>query len=362
MINQSYPTHLKGTSKLYRHHNFSERIELHSAQYFTHQYTDAFLSPPALPSCYFSYLQKPSAGLFTFHTHWTWPPRPTRISQACLYSNRPRPSPWRLFTTPHAKQLCDLEATEVTQREPRLFGFYLHEYTGSWLYQMDLETIEVSRERAVSSEPCSARPKPFDDSERSARKRQRVSSGSRSRSADTGTASTTYVTTPKEHSPSIEISPTHPQTPARALSNKIIPEPTSSKVTINLRSSKTFRRTSSPPLSPTTPSKMSSPNQLEKLDIEQDVHSVAAPTETVSSSSSTLGSPKIELVIEDDDIEYGQSPPVAIIEDDELLLEGDPVLDFPYASTNEPLTATLRKIIHFFEYGMPYLYILKCRT
>lgn len=59
--------------------------------------------------------------------------------------------------------------------------------------------------------------------------------------------------------------------------------------------------------------------------------------------------------MEDDDIEYGQSPPVAVIEDDdddELLFDCDPVLDFPYASGNEPVMVTVRKIAHFFEHGM----------
>lgn len=59
--------------------------------------------------------------------------------------------------------------------------------------------------------------------------------------------------------------------------------------------------------------------------------------------------------MEEEDVEYSRSPPVAIIDDDELLLEDDPVLDFPYCSRAEPLTTTLRKVIHFFEYGMAHL-------
>jgi len=95
---------------------------------------------------------------------------------------------------------------------------------------------------------------------------------------------------------------------------------------------------------------------MARLDIDQKVESTAAPSETLSSSSSTLGSPTVELVMEEDDVvEYARSPPVAIIDDDELLLEGDPVLEFPYYSRAEPLTTTLRKIIHFFEYGMVHL-------
>ncbi|KFX98867.1 hypothetical protein V490_02068 [Pseudogymnoascus sp. VKM F-3557] len=221
-----------------------------------------------------------------------------------------------------------------------------------WFDQMDPEAIEVSRERAVSSEPCSTRPKPFDDSEYSARKRQRVSSGSRSRSADTGKASSTYVTTPREHSPSIEARfTTQPHTPSRSQTNKPIPEPTSSKVTINLRSNKAVDLTSSPSFSPTTPSKMSNTDQISQLDIELDSDGAAVPPETVSSSSSTLGSPKVELIMDDEDIEYGRSPPVAVIDDDDdLIFDCDPVLNFPYASGNEPVMVTVRKIAHFFEH------------
>ncbi len=217
---------------------------------------------------------------------------------------------------------------------------------------MDHEEIEVSRERAVSSEPCSTRPKPFDDSERLARKRQRLSSGSRSRSADTGRASSTYVTTPRENSPFIESKFNQPHTPSRAQLGKPIPEPTSSKVTINLRSNRAVGRTSSPPFSTSAHSKMSSPDETSRLNIELDSDEVVAPTDTASSSSSTLGSPKVELVMEDDDIEYGQSPSVAVIDDDESLFDSDPVLNFPYSSVNEPVTTTVRKITQFFEHGM----------
>jgi hypothetical protein len=97
---------------------------------------------------------------------------------------------------------------------------------------------------------------------------------------------------------------------------------------------------------------MSSPDQISRLDNELDSDEVAPPTETISSSSSTLGSPKVELVMEDEDIEYGQNSPVAVIDDDELLFDGDPVLRFPYVSGNEPVMVTVRKIVNFFEYGM----------
>jgi ubiquitin carboxyl-terminal hydrolase 34 len=79
--------------------------------------------------------------------------------------------------------------------------------------------------------------------------------------------------------------------------------------------------------------------------------------ETPSSSSSVAadtGSPEIELIsVNEDESEFGnRSPQVAIIEDeDDLGLDSDPMLDFPYRVPPEPLPAAVRKIARFFEYG-----------
>ncbi len=78
---------------------------------------------------------------------------------------------------------------------------------------------------------------------------------------------------------------------------------------------------------------------------------------TPSSSSSALadlGTPEIELVsVNEDESEFGnRSPPVAIIDDDDdLAIESDPLLDFPYRGIGEPLAGTVRKIARFLEYG-----------
>lgn len=225
---------------------------------------------------------------------------------------------------------------------------------------MDLDPREASQERAVSSEPGSSRQKPFDDSDRSARKRQRLSSGARSRSADPRSGSSvTDATTSGADSPPVDVDALsiEPQTPPPRQSP--IPEPTSSRVTINLRSNKPLGPASSLPPSPRTPSRMSSPDKAVQLDISGG--SSPAPERfgsSSTSSSSTVGSPKIELVMEDDeDVEYIRSPPVAIIDDDddeedELLLDRDPVLEFPHSSDSESLVATLRRIINFFEYDV----------
>lgn len=79
--------------------------------------------------------------------------------------------------------------------------------------------------------------------------------------------------------------------------------------------------------------------------------------ETPSSSSSVVvdtGSPEIELVsINEDESEFGnRSPQVAIIaSEDDLLIDTDPILEFPYRIPDEPLPAAVRKIARFFEYG-----------
>jgi ubiquitin carboxyl-terminal hydrolase 34 len=213
---------------------------------------------------------------------------------------------------------------------------------------MDLESIELSRERAVSSEPCSTRPNPFNDSEPAARKRQRVSSGSRSRSVDTATASS-HARSSKDSSPETETGSSRPHTPVQV---HAISEPTSSKVTINLRNTKGLDPSTPPSLSPYTLSKMENQDHSARSGTGPVGDSNTAPAETPSSTSSSPGSPKVELIIDDDgDGDYRRSPPVAIIDEDDVLEDSDPVLDFPYAGPNETLAGTSRKIARYFEYG-----------
>jgi ubiquitin carboxyl-terminal hydrolase 34 len=219
---------------------------------------------------------------------------------------------------------------------------------------MDLEAAELLRERAVSSaEPCSTRPNPFNnDEEHSSRKRQRVSSrGSRSRSVDAvGSPTTTEEGTEGAGSDS---SP--PRTPTRVSSNKTPIEPTSSRVTINLRSARTLETLiSSPPL-PESPLKMAGQNAGTQNSggSGSDPVSTKVPALTPSPSSSALGSPEIEVIPENEDSEFtNQDLSVAIIDDDDdLLLDGDPIRLFPYNDVGESLPSTVRKISRFFEFG-----------
>jgi ubiquitin carboxyl-terminal hydrolase 34 len=220
---------------------------------------------------------------------------------------------------------------------------------------MDLESAELSRERAVSSEPCSTRPNPFGEHEPSARKRQRVSSGgSRSRSVDATRESSRTLSSspPPVVGSAMERISQPPQTPPHPVANMPATEPTSSRVTINLRSTRPPELSSSPPVSPTTPSRIVEQAADTKMSIEPlDEDVVPEPAvETPTTSSSPDGSPEIELVVSEDE---EQTPPVAIIEDDELLLESDldPMSQFPYSSITEPLRNVVLKIEKFLEYG-----------
>lgn len=226
---------------------------------------------------------------------------------------------------------------------------------------MDLEPVELSRERAVSSEPCSTRPNPFDNDEHSSRKRQRISGGgSRSRSVDAARVKTAtqLSATPEESDEGLRKEAPLPQTPTRMSSSRPAAEPTSSRVTINLRSTRPPQSRSSVPPSPETPSKMAghSAGTHVSLDSGDDDTSTKQQIETPSSSSSAVadtGSPEIELIsVNEDESEFGnRSPHVAIIEDDDDFLDSDPMLEFPYRGITEPLPAVVRKIARFLEYG-----------
>jgi hypothetical protein len=78
------------------------------------------------------------------------------------------------------------------------------------------------------------------------------------------------------------------------------------------------------------------------------------PTRTPSVSSSAVGSPEIEVIAEnDEDSEFAnQDLSVAIIDDDDdILLDEDPIRLFPYNDVGESLPSTVRKISRFFEFG-----------
>jgi ubiquitin carboxyl-terminal hydrolase 34 len=88
------------------------------------------------------------------------------------------------------------------------------------------------------------------------------------------------------------------------------------------------------------------------VELESDALLTNPAIETPSSSPSAPGSPEIEvLTIHEDDEEFTtRSPPLAIIDEDELFV--DPFLHFPYNNDGESLVATVRRLVHFIQYGM----------
>ncbi|RAL60589.1 hypothetical protein DID88_009784 [Monilinia fructigena] len=178
---------------------------------------------------------------------------------------------------------------------------------------MDQDQVESSPERAVSSEPCSTHPFPFDDNDQhSARKRQKTSrshSGSRSsRSVDTTKAPDIPLDSMSSQEDDMNLirDPILPSTPTRPTTAQSLVEPTSSRVTINLR-------TTQPPLdsilshspSPNTTLKM--PHSMEdevtriSIESESDILSTvpASIIGTPSSSSAMEGKPRDPIETED---------------------------------------------------------------
>jgi len=222
---------------------------------------------------------------------------------------------------------------------------------------------ELPRERAISSEPCSGRPNPFDDvTEQTSRKRQRVSrGGSRSRSVDTARHLDIVQDSMLLRDGNTKAEPEAdlpPSTPTRQLLEEPPAEPTSSRVTINLRTNRPLEVI---PSSPPSPSKM--PNGADdtgtriSIESESDALSTIPPIETPSSSPSPIGSPQVELVtIDEDDSDFAnQDPPVAIIDDDTVFL--DPMANFPYYAEGETINNTLTRVSRFLQYGMYTRYI-----
>jgi hypothetical protein len=156
-----------------------------------------------------------------------------------------------------------------------------------------------------------------------------------------------------------EIPPPH--TPVRKMASDQMQEPTSSKVTINLKPNTNHGPMFSPPLCPETPTKSGTDRFLYKQTNEapasQNTKTIAS-AKIPSSSSSPPRSPEVELLIDDDNEDSCEphTSTVAIIDndddlDDEITLEIDPMQMFPYSVESESLCSTVRKIARFLEYG-----------
>lgn len=223
---------------------------------------------------------------------------------------------------------------------------------------MDLDQpIEPLRERAVTSEPASSRPKPFDedgydDNQSSSRKRQRRESDSPPTNMPVADSSPAVN--------GVELAePTLPATPTRIV-NRSASTLNSNRITLNLRNIRQSGSSSSTLQSPSSPSKAAVANDSDPAvmntsidrsnESEVDANHVHPTIETPSSSLSS-GEPEVMLV--EDEPEYDFSPAVAIIDneaisDDEM---GDQTYSFPFLDEETSLTRAAMKLAHHFECG-----------
>lgn len=247
--------------------------------------------------------------------------------------------------------------------DDRLRGLTFQHPQGPAVDQMDIDPVEASPDRATSSEPGSAgRPKPFDDTDRSSRKRQRINSGLKGESDGVEAPSSSNAGTPRDDTGESRAigSSIQPQTPPSDQSNIAGSASNSSKVTLNLRSNKHYEAGLPNKAVPTSPSKMSTPAHADRMHVASAQGIKTGDSEVSSASSSTtLGSPQVELVNDDEDIELeDQGIPVEMIdEDDDIILNVDPVLSFPYNEQNETFVGTLRRIRNCWETGVATTYL-----
>ncbi|KAI0187692.1 ubiquitin carboxyl-terminal hydrolase [Xylaria flabelliformis] len=216
---------------------------------------------------------------------------------------------------------------------------------------MDQESrTDESRERALSSEPSSTRPNPFDDddSNLSARKRRRTSlSGSPTASVGTALSHDNTIAASDTYDMKVDTpEPTLPSTPDRT--DRPV-EPVSSRVTINLRNADSLEATPTSPASPTPLGQR--PGHVR--------HSVEAPEidmapaqsrDNTSSSSSTFGSPEpVGINVEDleDDLDIiAAREPQCPFQTPDL---GSIVSDFPYRCEGELPHDTVTRLSNFFR-------------
>ncbi|KAI5459968.1 hypothetical protein BGZ63DRAFT_262203 [Mariannaea sp. PMI_226] len=223
-------------------------------------------------------------------------------------------------------------------------------------------------DRAASAEPSSTRPNPFDDGDISSRKRRRTSlSGSPATSLDTmdpiheSSSSTTLEGEPDTSNspppqdgrdPATPKTPEHRSTPA----NPPI-EPSSSMVTINLRNAPKSDVDPSPPFSPSPSAKSVVPTSSVKASVEDqevDTTSATHSLDTPQESSSSSGSPPIEIITvqsDEDMVSDHQEAEVSIVGEDVILI--DPFQEFPYTDGDENPVETIRRLTQYFTTQSP---------
>ncbi|KAI1265200.1 hypothetical protein F5Y18DRAFT_387741 [Xylariaceae sp. FL1019] len=216
---------------------------------------------------------------------------------------------------------------------------------------MDPESrSDEPRDRALSSEPSSTRPNPFDDGDLSARKRRRTSrSGTRSLS----------VEPPLSHRPPASDSAAHdmkldtpePVPPSTPRGSSPAPEPVSSKVTINLRNADADAITASPP-SPTPLPPKGSHIQASVEDVEIIDVIPSQSTDDVPSSPSVPNSPE-QPAMSVEDLEQEAVSRFQPEDNARTVSLVNRVYEFPYRGENEPLMDTATRILKHLRSNSP---------
>jgi len=234
-------------------------------------------------------------------------------------------------------------------------------------------TTDESRERAVSSEPCSTRPNPFDDGDISSRKRRRTSlSGtSRSRSVETvnpsqgsHTEGDSAAEPQSDSAMKIDADSATPTTPEAQQLPTVQPlsGPRSSRVTINVRTPS--RPLEAIPSSPTSPLPRGGPspvdavhNSVEEPDLDMSLDD--AVVDTPVSSSSEGSSPPVEIVSvhPEDDVDgaYDQTEAGVTILGE---MAHDQSGEFPYHDSSETYAETVSRLTQFIPTRRPTLHPL----
>ncbi|KAK1751703.1 ubiquitin carboxyl-terminal hydrolase 34 [Echria macrotheca] len=226
-----------------------------------------------------------------------------------------------------------------------------------------------SKERAVSSEPCSTRPNPFDDSDISSRKRQRtsLSGASRSRSAepvDSPQGSIAMADLPPEprsdsamgidsYAGAAAATTPEPEQPQSTLPPS---GPRSSRVTINVRTPS--RLPDGIPSSPASPTRRAtSPagpiNTVDTvhLSVEESEMEMARDDTAVVTPISEEGSPPVEIIsIESEGSEEpgAADPEIRIIQEMPRSVAQDPIGEIPFFDTMDPSYDIVNRLLSCF--------------
>jgi len=230
---------------------------------------------------------------------------------------------------------------------------------------------DESRERAVSSEPCTTRPNPFDDTDVSSRKRRRTSltGASRSRSLDMVDSSLgpmlpsdSALEFQSDSAMKLDTDPTTPPTPDAQRPSSTAQPPSStrsSRVTINVRTpSRVLEVIPSSPPSPVSRGAAVSLITNSADDIHISVEETEADTpqeetivDTPVSSKADSNSPPIEIIPDQpDDVDFNNiEPEVTILGPFLSAASQDPSCDMPFRDSQEQLAETFPRILPYFH-------------